>query len=467
MLFNFNMKFTRIEENVNQIKSYFERSEISFCDISAGVRFMWGEEYVVEYAVVNDTLIMKENGPDYGNCFYYPMGADVDGALNEIEKYCRENFIPLRFCCIDNLHAAYLASRYNDVKIVNDRDWDDYIYSAEKFKTYSGKKFSGQRNHVNKFKKSYPNYLFKNIEKSDLPRIREFLNEYEDGLVGEAALEAEMAFKLTERIDELGQVGGYLEVDGKTVAFSVGETVGDTLIVHIEKALTVYDGVYPTMAQEFVKAFAGNGIKFVNREEDCGDEGLRISKLQYRPIEIKEKNAVLVRTLFDKITFPIFLKTERLTVTDICEEDKKAYARLYLDDDLNKWWGYDYREDLNDEEPTPDYFYDFQKKLKNRKEEYSLAVRKNGTMIGELVLHNFDYFGGVEIGFRFFKEFQGEGYAIESASAVRDFAFNNLAAKTVKSRCFKENLPSAKLIKRLGLKKRSENETHYFFELTK
>ena len=104
-------------------------------------------------------------------------------------------------------------------------------------------------------------------------------------------------------------------------------------------------------------------------------------------------------------------------------------------------------------------------KFKDKKEEFSFAVKLNGKMIGELVLHNFDYYGGLEMGFRFFNEYQGKGYAIESARALKEYVFDIVEAKTLKSRCFKQNLPSARLIERLGLKKCKENQTHYFFKL--
>ncbi len=168
--------------------------------------------------------------------------------------------------------------------------------------------------------------------------------------------------------------------------------------------------------------------------------------------------------LFDKIKTPV-IKTERLLIEDILERDRERYSALYLEEELNKWWGYDYREDLGDKEPTPRYFYDFQNALKEKKEEYSLAVKKDGVLIGELVLHNFDDDGGVEMGFRFFKECHGKGYAIESASALKKYVFNVMGAKKLKSRCFKQNVPSHNLILRLGLEKCREDDTHYYFEL--
>jgi len=461
------ISFTPLGKNVSVIKKYIEEFGGGFCDLTLGVKYMWRDDFVIEYAIIDDTLIMKENSQDYAGAFYYPIGLNVEGALLAIEEYTKKNNLPLTFCCLDNTQAATLSKRYHAVSVSNDRDWSDYIYEAEKFKTYSGKKNSGQRNHVNKFKKLYPDYKVKIIEKSDFPRIKEFLTEFNaktEFLRWSEAIEQKLVFDLVYNMFELDQVGALIEVDGKVIAFSVGERIKNTLIVHVEKAFKNYDGIYPTMAQEFAKLFVTSEVKFINREEDCGDNGLRISKLQYHPIEVKEKNLVKVKTLFDNLLAPILIKTDRLEITPIYENDKERYCALYLDDSLNKWWGYDYREDLGDGEPTPEYFYRFQNSLKEKKEEYSLAVKIDGAMIGELVLHNFDYYGGVEIGFRFFKDYQNKGYAFESASAVKEYCVNVLGAKKIKSRCFKENAPSRRLIERLNLKLTKQDKTHYYFE---
>ena len=459
------LEFKRLEE-VNLIKEHIKQSQIQFCDISLGVRYMWGDDFMVDYAIFDDTLILKESCADYQNAFYYPMGKNIEGAIEKIEEYALKNNIPLQFCCLDNKTAGELTNRYKLVNIYNNRDWSDYIYSAEKFKTYSGNKLSGQRNHVNKFKRLYPNYKFKVIEQSDFDRIKDFLNEFESNkefLRWSEKVEQKKVFDLVINMQKLNQVGGLIEVDNKVVAFSVGEIINDTLIVHIEKALTKYDGIYPTMAQEFAKQFCVNGVEYINREEDCGDTGLRISKLQYQPLEVKEKNILLCLTLFNLITSPILIKTERLEICDINLSDKTDYFNLYIDDKLNEFWGYDYREDLGDNTPTEDYFFAFQNSLKEKKEEYSLAVKLNGKMIGELVLHGFDYQKSVEIGFRFFKEYQNKGYATESASALIDFVRNTLGANIIKAKCFKQNINSKKLIEKLGLKIVNESSTHYYF----
>ena len=462
------LEFSPLGKNVEIIKDYMQKSPISFCDLSVGVKYMWRDDFKIDYAFVGKTLIMKETCADYENAFYFPIGDDVDGAFSEIEEYCKKTGITLKFCCIDNRHVGFFADRYRDISIYNLRDWSDYIYDAEKFKTYSGKKFSGQRNHVNKFKKLYPGYVFAAVKKDDFPEIYEFLKEYEKTssfTMWSAFEEEKKVYDLVEHMFELGLVGGVIRINGRIAALSVGEKVGDTLVVHVEKALTRYEGIYPAMASEFAKAFAC-GVKYINREEDCGDDGLRISKLQYHPVEVKEKNIITVRTLFDAISAPVLISTERLTITDIMKDDADEYFDLYTDEKLNVYWGYDYKEDLTGE-ATPAWFFAFQKALKDKKEEYSLAVRLNGRMIGELVLHNFDYFGGVEMGFRFFKEYQGKGYAFESASALKNYVFNVLKAQTLKSRCFKQNVPSRRLIEKLGLKLSYTDDTHFYFKLNR
>ena len=83
-------------------------------------------------------------------------------------------------------------------------------------------------------------------------------------------------------------------MEGKIVAFSVGEIVGDTLFVHIEKALKEYEGSYQVMVREFAVHEATDEVTYINREEDIGDLGLRTSKLSYHPVRLLAKYFVTV-----------------------------------------------------------------------------------------------------------------------------------------------------------------------------
>lgn len=181
-----------------------------------------------------------------------------------------------------------------------------------------------------------------------------------------------------------------------------------------------------------------------------------------------------MKTLFDKIKNPV-IKTERLIINDVKPEDKKDYYDLYTDGELNKYWGYDYHEDLPvNEEPSPDYFYGFMTSLKDKREEYSLAIRlkpyKNddrgyNKMIGEGVFHNFKENGEVEIGIRLFKKYQGFGFASESVKAMAEY-IKKFNPSVIKAKCFLKNVASKNTLLRSGFKNTGSDNTYLYFEMT-
>lgn len=95
--------------------------------------------------------------------------------------------------------------------------------------------------------------------------------------------------------EELHLTGGVLRIDGKVVAFTIGEPIcEDTYVVHIEKAYADVQGAYTMINQQFVEHECMN-YKYVNREDDTGAEGLRKAKLSYRPVLMVEKGDVTVK----------------------------------------------------------------------------------------------------------------------------------------------------------------------------
>ena len=452
-------------ENLEILLPFIDKATMRLADETLGTRAIWGQYSTTEYAIFNNTLLLKETFIKGGTYFRFPIGEDVNGALLELENYTIENYFPLRFVGVSDEYVKYLQDRYLQVTSAFNRDYSDYIYNAQNFLGYKGKALSGQRNHLNKFKKLYPNYTTEILTEDNIEIAKGFLKEMQksaENKSGTAKDEYKTIFNFMDNMFKLKNFGLMLKVDEKVIGLAVGEIVGDTLYEHIEKADKSFNGAYPTLASLFASTFVTEKVLYINREDDSGDLGLRTSKTQYKPLEIRNKNVVNVKTLFDKIPNDFQIETERLTLSPIKECDKVEYAMLNLDEKLNKFWGYDYREDLG-ENPTVDDFYNFQNFMKERKEEFPVAVKLNGKMVGELPLHHFDYNGGIEIGFRFFSDCQGKGYAFESANALINFVKEKTDAKYIKSRCNKQNLPSKKLITKLGLTIIKEDDTHYYF----
>ena len=146
----------------------------------------------------------------------------------------------------------------------------------------------------------------------------------------------------------------------------------------------------PAPSTPTVQAFAqtfGQGVTWINREDDAADRGLRTSKLQYGPTELGSKYHFAPRNeLITHVKAIPELKTERLTLTALREEDIPAYNALVLDTERNRWWGYDDVGGLT-EPQTERSFYDVAQRDFAARSAVNFAVRLDGQFIGEAVLY--------------------------------------------------------------------------------
>ena len=255
--------------------------------------------------------------------------------------------------------------------------------------------------------------------------------------------------------------GGML-AEGRLVAVSLAEKCGGTLVNHIEKALYSHAGAYPAIVQAFA-AHYGADCPWVNREDDARDKGLRTSKLQYLPAELGGKVRLEVGTELDMLHRVPTLKTERLTLTALRPGDREAYNALCLDDERNRWWGYDYRTGLGDKPLTENYFLDMAKADFAARRAVNFAVRLKGKLIGEVVLYRPDFRGGFEQGCRIAPAYAGHGYGTEAFAAAADWALYQLGLARVVAKCFKENAASHRMLASC-MRPGGEDETYFYFE---
>jgi hypothetical protein len=83
--------------------------------------------------------------------------------------------------------------------------------------------------------------------------------------------------------------GGVVLIDGKVEAFSFGEILNpETAVIHVEKANPEIPGLYTAINQMFASD-SWSDVKYINREQDLGLEGLRKAKESYYPVHMIEK----------------------------------------------------------------------------------------------------------------------------------------------------------------------------------
>ena len=220
--------------------------------------------------------------------------------------------------------------------------------------------------------------------------------------------------------------------------------------------------MYPTLVQAFANAFGGD-CRWLNREDDAADKGLRTSKLQYGPAKLAPKYRFEPQNeLLSHVSAIPVLKTERLTLSALTEADIPAYNALVLDGDRNRWWGYDDVAGLGGPVEEQSFFDVARRDFDNRL-AVNFAVRLDGKLIGEVVLYRFDCRGGAELGCRINRAYAGKGYGTEAFAAVADWALYKVHLSRVVAKCFKENQASYKMLSSC-MRKSGEDETFYYFE---
>lgn len=281
---------------IDLIAPYFALSRTRACDNTVGGSFMWRDFFNTEYAIVDGAMFFKVNYFNDRTAFSMPLGGDVPGALGQIREYCARRGIDTVVCTATRQDVERLGALYA-LETKKEEDWSDYLYNASDLATMSGHRYNGQRNNMNRFRRDNADYDFRAIDGDSIPDIRRFFDEYSSSVSKDSDIFREEESKVFEVLDNYGvyrQLGLALYVSGRVAAFSIGEIVGDTLFVHIEKANTEIAGAYQMIVSEAARRSLDMGVRFINREEDVGDPGLRTSKLSYHPCELIEKYTVVI-----------------------------------------------------------------------------------------------------------------------------------------------------------------------------
>ena len=158
---------------------------------------------------------------------------------------------------------------------------------------------SKKRNHVNKFVSLYPDWRLEPLTPANAPEAMAFMDRFDaegdstDMAVAERKLSRAMIAEMSNGDSVLK--GAILYAEGKVCAYTIGDIKGDTLFIHVEKATRKTEGSYEMVNAMFARHIVENypEIRFINREDDAGDMGLRMAKESYHPHSILKKYNIL------------------------------------------------------------------------------------------------------------------------------------------------------------------------------
>ena len=265
------------------------------CEYSCANLCIWGRQ---QAALVDGFLVFFSQF-DRKNVYPFPVGqGELRPVLDAIIEDARQRGIP---CCITGLNEENMATLERlypgRFRFCCDRGSFDYVYNIDDLADLKGRKFQKKRNHINRFRTLFPNWRVEPLTVANLPAVQEMAEEwYRNRAIsdpqGSYLLEHTALSRAFRYFPQLGMDGMVLYDGERILAFSMASPLSeDTMDVHFEKAREDADGAYAAINQAFASYLRDKylQVRYLDREEDMGLEGLRQAKLSYCPDHLKEK----------------------------------------------------------------------------------------------------------------------------------------------------------------------------------
>lgn len=287
------------------VDELLHRADYRGCEYNFTNLYTWKDAYHHEIARLDDFLLVHLCG-GVGCSYLYPAGkGDVTRAVLALKEEAARRGEAFRLVCLTPRQTEELEALFpGKFDFVADRDGYDYLYDIDRLADLEGKKLHNKRNHINRFIDNNPTWVFEEITPATLPECLIMDREwYRRSMIREGAAEEQdlgnegVALRLAmDHFCELGLEGGLIRVYGEVVAFTMGDRLSsDTFDLHFEKAYGELQGAYAVINREFAKWVRDHHpeVRYLNREDDMGVEGLRKAKESYYPDLMVEKHSAV------------------------------------------------------------------------------------------------------------------------------------------------------------------------------
>jgi len=272
------------------INSFLNTYQITTSELSFTNLYAYRNKYNFHYIILENFLWII----NIKNCIYYlsqPIGDythkdSLKISINSMFEFLKSKPFVIKKSddnFLEILNTLNISYHYKSI-----RSDFDYLYDFDKMQNLKGNKYHKKKNHVNQFLKRYLDWHYEEIEIKNYKDVKEICDNWFEDKLNEDLIEKEAIYDVLLNYETLQVNGGILYIKNKPVAFTIGETFNnETLLIHFEKAINDYVGLYPMIFHQYVNSQAG--YKYVNREQDLGLKGLRKSKLSYHPVVLIKK----------------------------------------------------------------------------------------------------------------------------------------------------------------------------------
>jgi uncharacterized protein len=258
-------------------------SELTFAGL-----YLFRGAHNYQLTTTADSIVVLGRGYSESDYFLPPLGGDIAKALNVMF-----NNGQTLYGADDRFVDRYLAGETFNISEL--RDSCDYLYLREELATLPGNRFHKKKNRISYFtaRHDYTVTLFSREHTESCLNLldkwfQNFMNDAEMSLI----MEVEATSEALHSAELLGLEGVVVIVNDRVAAFAIGERLNrDTAVCHFEKGDPFTEGLYQLVNREFARLLFKE-CRFLNREQDLGDMGLRSAKLSYHPVELVKKYSV-------------------------------------------------------------------------------------------------------------------------------------------------------------------------------
>jgi hypothetical protein len=265
-----------------QIRHIVAKTGYRSCQLSVGSLYCLAEQYQTKICIDNDFLFVAQRRPNVGVCYFMPVGTgSLAMAIDALTHYHSSNYsTPLTLWGIaDDMVQDLKNVVGSDVELTPDRDWAEYIYTAQKLHTLSGKRLQPKRNAANQFRKNHPHFVYEPITPANIEAVWQFQRQYSqlDGALDNLVRRGLDMFAVADF------TGGIIRIDGSIKGYVLGYPINNSdFDILFENADKNYNGIFQVLEQELIASQLA-AFQHINREEDLGVVGIRFAKMGLHP----------------------------------------------------------------------------------------------------------------------------------------------------------------------------------------
>ena len=259
------------------------------CEFSFANLYLWGRQSIA--FLHGQALFFSQF--NRRSVYPYPVGnGDKEEALQAIIHDATARGIPCRITGLSEADTKIVESLFpGRFRFHCDEDAFDYVYDINDLADLPGKRYHTKRTNLNRFAEQFPNAHTEPLADANLAAVESFLQKwFENRLREDPDVDFHMeraALRKALRDRDALQLHGLVLMNGEQViAVTIGSLLSPEIMdVHFEKGAPDVPGAYAAINCAFARYVRQKSpsVRFLDREEDMGIEGLRRAKQSYRP----------------------------------------------------------------------------------------------------------------------------------------------------------------------------------------